>query len=80
MRRLSGMPSFFGLVFLVAAGYTTSEDRRITKDHSSDFTSGYPLSIRHPETRVRGRDSDIVRNEGGWRKPVVASQESVLDR
>jgi hypothetical protein len=35
------------------------------------------LSIRHPEARVTGRDADLARAEG---KPVVVSQEAILDR
>jgi hypothetical protein len=66
--------SLLGLAFLAAAGCSTTGN-----DHGADFTSGdhLALSIRHPEARVTGRDADLARAKG---KPVVVSQESILDR
>ncbi len=78
MRHPRRVLSLLGVVFLVAAGCAT-EEGRTGKDHRPGFTSGddLALSIRHPGARVTGRDAELARTEG---KPVVVSQESILDR
>jgi hypothetical protein len=78
MRHPLRVLSLLGVVFLVAAGCAT-EERHTGKNHGPGFTSGddLALSIRQPGARVTGRDADLARAEG---KPVVVSQESILDR